>query len=217
MLRSNPHSCQDPLRNSGILIEAATRWFHLPELPEPQWPLSEQDMSYRPDSEQSQKTAQIVTQAALTGHLLLSQLHARNGVSAVKLLHDLGIPTYMLREIVTGIVTQRLVRRLCTHCRKPLSQEEITSLPNPTQFSGFTLYKPEGCDQCHQTGFRGRSVMMELFEPHPEFWPSLSGTATVDQLMAHVSPDHKTLMDDGIRLVKEGTTCMSEVNRVMGH
>jgi type II secretory ATPase GspE/PulE/Tfp pilus assembly ATPase PilB-like protein len=163
------------------------------------------------------ETAQMMTQAALTGHLLLSQLHARNGVSAVKLLHDLGIPTYMLREILTGIVTQRLVRRLCTHCRKPLTQEEVNSLPNPEQFTGCTLFKPEGCEKCHQTGFRGRSVIMELFEPKPEFWPSLTDTSTVEQLMSHVSADHKTLLDDGIRLVKDGITCMSEVNRVMGH
>jgi len=162
------------------------------------------------------ETAVLVAKAAQTGHLLLSQLHAKNGVSALKLLFDLGIPVYQLREITTGIISQRLVRRLCSNCKQQITQEEMKQLPKAVRSTGNKIFKPAGCNKCHQTGYRGRTIMIELFEPDKLFWQGLSSGKTVDELEQTLPASQKQLWDDGIRLVADGITSFMEINRVLG-
>src|SRR4051812_651466 len=111
-------------------------------------------------------TAEMAIQAALTGHLVLSTLHTNDAPSAVMRLLELGVPWYLLGSTLSGIMAQRLVRTLCEHCKSPdgeLSDEVWDSMvatwkiPKPQ-----TVYRPVGCPECRQTGFRGRTGIYEL-------------------------------------------------------
>jgi general secretion pathway protein E len=111
------------------------------------------------------ETAEVAVQAALTGHLVMSTLHTNDSPSAVTRLLELGVPAYLIRATLIGVLAQRLVRRLCPECKSPVavSTEQWNELgvgsllPMPT-----TVYRAVGCLDCRQTGFRGRSGVYEL-------------------------------------------------------
>ncbi|MCB1126933.1 MAG: Flp pilus assembly complex ATPase component TadA, partial [Verrucomicrobiae bacterium] len=96
-------------------------------------------------------TAALAFQAALTGHLVLSSFHAGSSMSTISRLSDMGIPNYLLRSCVLGIVGQRLVRKLCPHCRQPIHDvQQLLGLPVSRGWIAT------GCTECYQTGYRGR-------------------------------------------------------------
>ena len=165
---------------------------------------------------QEAETAKLLAQVAQCGHLTLTQLHASNAVAAIKLMVDLGVPVYTLREIIIGASSQRLLRSLCPHCKAPMSAEEEKLLPTEYQGWSETIYTAKGCEKCHQTGYLGRSMIIELLEPDQRFWAALSQGATADVLLTLLPEDFPDLRSDGLRLVKEGKTTLSEVNRVIG-
>ena len=111
------------------------------------------------------ETAEMAVQAALTGHLVLSTLHTNDAPSAVTRLLDLGVPNFLIQSTLAGVVAQRLVRRLCPHCRQPtvcdrtawklLAQEEPIEIPH-------RLMRPVGCEECRRTGFLGRIAIYEM-------------------------------------------------------
>ncbi|MEM1090102.1 MAG: GspE/PulE family protein [Pseudomonadota bacterium] len=111
------------------------------------------------------ETAQMAIQASLTGHLVISTLHTNDAPSAIIRLMDLGVPHYLLRGTLSGIVAQRLVRTLCPHCRKPAEISEATwrSLTGPWKMERpATVNEPVGCTECRNTGFRGRTAIYEM-------------------------------------------------------
>ncbi len=112
------------------------------------------------------ETAEMAIQAALTGHLVLSTLHTNDAPSAVMRLLELGVPYYLLEATLIGIMAQRLVRTLCPHCKTTGgditddlwdSMTEGQKIPKPA-----IIYRPIGCPECRQTGFRGRTGLYEL-------------------------------------------------------
>jgi general secretion pathway protein E len=111
-------------------------------------------------------TAEMAIQAALTGHLVLSTLHTNDAPSAVMRLLELGVPYYLLEATLIGIMAQRLVRTLCADCKAAggeLSDEIWASLAGEWKLSKpATIYKPVGCPECRQTGYRGRTGLYEL-------------------------------------------------------
>ncbi|HLB33508.1 MAG: hypothetical protein A3F67_06260 [Verrucomicrobia bacterium RIFCSPHIGHO2_12_FULL_41_10] len=145
------------------------------------------------------ETAGIAINAALTGHLILSTLHTNDAVSALTRLEDLDVPTFLRSEALRAVVAQRLVRRLCPHCKVPttLSNYEIIALElTPEALTDATPMKAAGCEQCHQRGFQGRFGIFEIL--------------ICDEESHQDKPKH-TLRDDAVRKMLEGWTTPQEV------
>lgn len=165
------------------------------------------------------ETAQIAVQSALTGHLVLSTLHTNTAAAAVVRLEDMGIERYLITSTVNGILAQRLVRRLCGHCRKPveLSAEILdkTGLRRFMPAGSTTAYAAVGCPECKGSGYRGRTSIHELFVMDaPAHQAILSGAdATALHEVARQS-GMVTLYEDGLRKVAAGITTLEEVLRV---
>jgi type IV pilus assembly protein PilB len=164
------------------------------------------------------ETARLATQAALTGHLVLSTLHTNDAPGAITRLINLGIEPYLVAASVTGIMAQRLVRKLCQQCKQAYepTPNEVRQLEKTVGgVDGITLYKPRGCSACRNLGFIGRIGIYELFVPTEEMSELMSGGASLNALraMAHAG-GMKTLRDDGMEKVKAGITTLEEVYRV---
>src|SRR5271156_562090 len=111
------------------------------------------------------ETAEVAVQAALTGHLVLSTLHTNDAPSAVTRLLDLGVPSFLLKAVVIGVVAQRLVRRLCPHCKHPVTLDadrwfDITG--GAPLLPPDTALEPTGCLECRETGYLGRVGIYEI-------------------------------------------------------
>ncbi len=116
------------------------------------------------------ETAQIAVQAALTGHLVLSTLHTNSAAATITRLRDMGVEHYLLTAVLRGVLAQRLVRRLCMHCRReePVLPEVVArfGLDRMTPRRPITLFQPVGCAHCRQTGYRGRLAIAEFLQPN---------------------------------------------------
>ena len=164
-------------------------------------------------------TAEMAIQAALTGHLVLSTLHTNDAPSAVMRLLELGVPYYLLEATVIGIMAQRLVRTLCVHCKSPDGQvsDEVWEsiggawkIPKPAQ-----VYRPIGCPECRQTGFRGRTGLYELLTVSENFTNMISDQTDLVALRAQAVADGmKPLRIAGAHKVLEGMTTPEEVLKV---
>ncbi|WP_322403501.1 GspE/PulE family protein [Massilia luteola] len=162
------------------------------------------------------ETAEMAIQAALTGHLVLSTLHTNDAPSAVMRLLELGVPYYLLEATLIGIMAQRLVRTLCPHCKSPdgdLSDEVWSALggawnlPRPA-----TVYRPIGCPECRQTGFRGRTGLYELVTVTEAFSQLLQERTDLAALRQQsVADGMKPLRIAGAYKVAEGVTTAEEV------
>lgn len=109
------------------------------------------------------ETAQIAVRAAITGHLVLSTLHTNDAVSTIDRLEDIGLEPYLISSALRGVVSQRLVRKICPHCKKAYKPdaEELAMFDMPED-SNVTFYKGEGCQECFHTGTRGRKAVFEI-------------------------------------------------------
>ena len=162
------------------------------------------------------ETAEMAIQAALTGHLVLSTLHTNDAPSAVMRLLELGVPYYLLEATLIGIMAQRLVRTLCPHCKAPdgeLSDEVWSALggawnlPKPA-----TVYRPIGCPECRQTGFRGRTGLYELVTVTEAFSHLIQERTELAALRQQsVADGMKPLRIAGAYKVAEGVTTAEEV------
>jgi general secretion pathway protein E len=113
------------------------------------------------------ETADMAIQAALTGHLVLSTLHTNDSPSAITRLLELGVPAYLVRATLIGVLAQRLIRTLCSHCKSPvaMSQDYWSQLgPGGSVAMPSSVYKAVGCLECRQTGYLGRSGVYELMQ-----------------------------------------------------
>ena len=146
------------------------------------------------------ETAQIAIQASLTGHLVLATLHTNDAVSAVTRLTDMGVEPFLLSSSLLGVLAQRLVRKLCTHCRKP---------------DGRGQYHPVGCAECGHTGYKGRTGVYELMVADVNIRALVHNHASESQLLGAAEAGGLRLMrEDGARLVAQGVTSPEEVLRV---
>ena len=165
------------------------------------------------------ETAQIAMQAAQTGHLVLSTLHTDDAPSCVTRLTDIGIESYVSASALVGVIAQRLVRRLCNHCRSAYTPEsETLRAMNVTEAEAATLtfYRHVGCDQCNQTGYRGRVGIYEIMSVTDELRRHIalkgSETALRDAALA---AGMTSLGEDGLLKVKAGVTTPQELLRVV--
>ena len=163
-------------------------------------------------------TAEIATQAALTGHLVFSTLHTNDAVSAVTRLVDMGIEPYLVAATVQGIVAQRLVRRLCESCAEPYEPEAADLAGAPPPLIGekhATFRRAKGCDDCGNTGYRGRTGIYEFIPLTENYRAMIVRGATVDDLRNAARHDgYESLSWAAWRAAREGTTSISELRRV---
>jgi type II secretory ATPase GspE/PulE/Tfp pilus assembly ATPase PilB-like protein len=165
-----------------------------------------------------EETAQISFQAAMTGHVVLSSLHAQNAASAIARLRDMGVDGGLIATSLNCIVAQRLVRKLCTHCRQPYSPaaEELTAVGLPSFEHGQTwLYRAEGCESCSGTGYTGRVGLFEVMPIRGGLRALVEGS-TEEIFAAAVAQGMTSMGDDGVRLALAGVTSLDEVRRVTG-
>lgn len=165
------------------------------------------------------ETAEMAIQAALTGHLVLSTLHTNDAPSAVMRLLELGVPYYLLESTLIGIMAQRLTRTLCTHCKSPdgemlddvwLSLTEGWNVPKPA-----VIYRPVGCPECRQTGYRGRTGLYELLTVTQTFSKMIKAETDIHQLKQQsISDGMKPLRLAGALKIIEGVTTAEEVLKV---
>jgi len=162
------------------------------------------------------ETANIATNASLTGHLVFSTLHTNDAPSAVARLIDIGVQPFLVASSVRAIMAQRLVRRLCTACREPgeLSETELRALHimEPGQLVEAQVMKPVGCEQCRNTGYKGRIGIFEIFMIDDEVRHMInkrSPTLSLRQRARELGM--RTLREDGVRKVLAGLTSAEEV------
>ena len=162
------------------------------------------------------ETAEIAIRAALTGHLVLSTLHTNDTASSITRLVDMGIPSYLLASSIILVEAQRLVRRICEHCKKPYkpSEDELLFFGlNPDH--DLTFYRGEGCLDCGNTGYKGRTGVFEVLPITPTIRRMIVEGRTSDEIMEQARKEGmKTLREDGLEKVKQGITSVDEVIRV---
>ena len=162
------------------------------------------------------ETAEIAMRAAMTGHLVLSTVHTNNALSSVDRLLDIGVESYLIAGAVKGIVSQRLVRRLCPYCKKPYapSAEELAALG--MEPGDYTFYRGEGCSECFGTGYRGRTGAFEILEITPDMRRAIHARSLRDLENAMEKANFHPIMENCRRLILNGVTSVEEVYRVLG-
>jgi len=161
-------------------------------------------------------TVNTAVQAALTGHLVLSSIHANDAVGVLFRLMDLGVEPHLISPTLVGVVAQRMVRRICTHCRvksKPSAEEEAAYHEELGQKPKL-LYKGAGCNFCSNTGFRERTALVEIMTMSEDIRRMLLDRAGAPDIRAQaLSEGMITMKRDGMLKVKKGITVASEVLR----
>ncbi len=162
------------------------------------------------------ETARIAVQAALTGHLVLSTLHTNDAPSAVTRLLNIGIEPYLVAASVEAILAQRLVRKVCTHCREPHDPPMNIRRAVEKAVGGVDeFYRGAGCSKCRNTGFSGRIGIYELLIMTDDVRDKISAGASINELRAVARNNNMiTLHQDGMAKVKAGLTTVEEVFRV---
>lgn len=165
------------------------------------------------------ETAQIAVQSALTGHLVLSTLHTNTAAGALTRLEDMGIPRYLLTSTINGVLAQRLVRRLCPHCKQAHELDPIlrqtSGLDRFMPHGETKVYSAQGCQECSHTGYRGRVAIHELLVMDSAIHKTILSGADATQLhQAARQQGMLTLYEDGLRKVAAGMTSLDEVLRV---
>ena len=162
------------------------------------------------------ETAEIAIQAALTGHLVLSTLHTNGAAATVTWLLDMGVEDYLVTATMNGVLAQRLVRKLCQHCREPYDAlpELIRQLRLPGE-GPLTLYRPRGCEQCRGGGYLGRVAITELLAFSDEIRRLVLSRAEAQEIhRAGLAAGMRSMYDDGILKALAGVTSLEEVLRV---
>ncbi len=161
------------------------------------------------------ETAQIAVQASLTGHLVLSTLHTNDAPNTVTRLIDMGLESFKIGAALRGVIAQRLMRRICPHCRVPQDLSALPPRAKPYVPAGVQLFRGAGCNQCSHTGYRGRFSIVEILVVTPEIERLIGANATADQIaVAGRSEGMRTLFEDGLRHVLEGHSTIDELLRV---
>jgi type IV pilus assembly protein PilB len=162
------------------------------------------------------ETAKIAVESALTGHLVLSTLHTNDAASAITRLTEMRIEPFLTASAVCAVVAQRLVRQLCTSCKK----RTMLSV-NSLEAAGFNVafdleaYEPVGCNRCGGTGYKGRTGLYEVMPMTDEIRRLTVERASADEIKkVAIAQGMRPLRADGFEKVKNGITSISEVARV---
>lgn len=166
------------------------------------------------------ETAEVAFHAALTGHMVFSTLHTNSAVATVARLFDLGLKPYVVAAALEGIIAQRLVRRLCSHCREPTSPEAELAEKLGPGFSPANLpqsYRAKGCRHCGGSGYHGRIGLFEVLVPNDELRHLMTNGASMLEInRAARAQGTRSLLTDAQEKVAQGLTDCREVLRVLG-
>jgi type IV pilus assembly protein PilB len=171
------------------------------------------------------ESAELSMESAVIGHLVLSILHPNDAPSALIRLQDMGVVPFLIAQYVIGALAQRLVRRVCPHCKEPVqparSDPDFEPLRQAAIRGGYTLpadaafMRGQGCEQCLQTGYKGRIGLFEVMIMNPEIGKAfLKGASAQELTQIAVAHGMRTLVADGIRKAAQGITTLEEVRRV---
>lgn len=164
------------------------------------------------------ETGEMAIQSSLTGHLVFSTLHTNGALATIQRLVDLGLPTFLINSSLTGILAQRLVKRLCTHCKKPVAADphkwatllDGENLPMPAQF-----FEPVGCKECKDTGFSGRLCVYELVKMDDRIKKVIHSDVEISELREKTRGMYRSIRVNGARKVANGETSLEEVLKVV--
>ncbi len=165
------------------------------------------------------ETADIAMRSAITGHVVLSTIHTNDAVGTIERLYDIGVEPYLVSSAMRGIISQRLVRRICPNCKEAYepSEDELLELGMPAK-SGMLFYKGKGCPNCFHTGYRGRTAVFEMLEITSKVRAMISRRAGRDEIETELKKPESgfvSLRKNALRLVLEGVTTGEEVLRVI--
>ena len=163
------------------------------------------------------ETADIAMRAAITGHLVLSTLHTNDAPSTIDRLLDMGVEPFLISSALKGVISQRLVRRICPHCREEYtpSSEEQAKLRLPYS-SGRVFYRGKGCARCFNTGYRGRTAVFEILVLNRAVRRGIADGIPPSQLRKLIDEsDFEPLIHDCVRLVESGITTVDEAYRTV--
>ena len=165
------------------------------------------------------ETAEIAMRSAITGHVVLSTIHTSDALGTVERLVDMGVEPYLVASALKGVLSQRLVRRICPNCRQAYEpsedeQRDLGLTPRP----GRTFYRGTGCPECFDTGYRGRTAVFEIFSLPVQVRRMVARGAVreeIETLLKAPDSGFVSLKDNAIKLVEEGKTTSEEVLRVI--
>ncbi len=164
------------------------------------------------------ETAEMAIQSALTGHLVLSTLHTNDAASAITRLMDIGVPPYLINATLIGVVAQRLVRKLCIHCKEPVAIDDLTwhALSHPWPLERpQQVYRSSGCLECRKTGFLGRIGIYEILRITPKIRALIKQEVDVDKIREiALQQGMEPLRISGVHKVRLGLTTPAEILRV---
>jgi type IV pilus assembly protein PilB len=167
------------------------------------------------------ETAKISIEAALTGHFVLSTLHTNDAPGALTRLNEMGVEPFLTGAAVTGVLAQRLARKLCSHCAEmytPSTDELLAARVSPdvtAAIDGMAFYRKRGCPRCNQSGYRGRIGIYQLLEMNEDLASLAAAKASREEIeRAALGIGMRTMWDDGIAKVAQGLTSVEELARV---
>lgn len=162
------------------------------------------------------ETAEIAVQASLTGHLVLSTLHTNSALGALTRLRDMGVESFLLSSSIVGLIAQRLVRKLCMHCKTPhelrLDEKELMDLAPEADVS--QVFEPKGCELCNHLGYRGRTGIYELISIDETLRGMIHRNEHMQTLETYLRATTPSIREDGFKRVLLGDTSLAEILRV---
>jgi type II secretory ATPase GspE/PulE/Tfp pilus assembly ATPase PilB-like protein len=163
-------------------------------------------------------TAHVAVRAAMTGHWVISTLHTNDAVGAIDTLQHLKVPAYLIASSVVAVVAQRLIRKVCPACREAFEPDAAMLADlglTATTAADMTFYKPVGCDECFQTGYKGRTGLFEVLQMDDKIKKMMLSNATRDRISKHARTHGMgSLMEYGVKKIAAGITTPEEVLRV---
>lgn len=165
-------------------------------------------------------TADTAMRAAITGHLVISTLHTHNAVSSIDRLLDIGVEPYLTASGLIGVISQRLVRKLCPRCKQEYTATEkdvagLDEAPQKIRGRRICKAKPGGCPACNNTGYVGRTGVFEVLVMTPELKRAIADKKTSKDLKDMLPPDYTTMRDACVSLILDGVTSIDEYRRTM--
>ena len=162
------------------------------------------------------ETAEIAVRSSITGHLVFSTIHTNDAASTITRLLDMRVPPYLVSSSLAGIISQRLVRKVCDSCKKPyLASSSEKKILNIDQEKSITLYKGEGCGACNRTGYSGRIAIHEVLKIGKEHREMIIKGVNADQLRKFsIGKGMVPLRENAVKLVKQGITTIEEVAKI---
>lgn len=164
------------------------------------------------------ETAKIAIQAGMTGHLLITTVHAGTSAAAFSRLTEMGIPSYSLNSAITAVIAQRLVRNICPNCKvsRDFTPEDLKMLCVDSPPEGLKLYHGTGCERCEQSGYTGRTAIFEILEVNEAIRKLISDCVGSEEIYQYAQKQGlRTLWESGMDAVQRGITTLEEVDRTI--